>query len=189
MKISCQIFCCFLLTILGFVFKTNAQDYVSPTNPARIGRSPGVKIKAVDTSGTTKSYVLIFSKGDEVVSGLTEFAQKYQIKSASYTGIGDATTAKVGWYDYDRKMFKIIPINEAAEITSLIGDIALFNGKPVAHSHINLATSDGNSHGGHLLEAFVGPTLEVFVTVYPVTLNKKLNKEFEAGVIDPDAEK
>ncbi|MEX6689805.1 DNA-binding protein [Danxiaibacter flavus] len=185
MKFRYQTVCCLTVLMLAFVFTSKAQDYVSATNPARTGRAPGVQVKAVDTSGSTKTYVLIFSKGDEVVSGLTEFAQKYQVKSAHYTGIGDATTAKVGWYDYERKMFKIIPLNEPAEITSLIGDIAMFNGKPVAHSHINLATSDGTSHGGHLLEAFIGPTLEVFVTVHPVALNKKLNKEFEAGVIDP----
>jgi len=31
----------------------------------------------------------------------------------------------------------------------------------------------------------VSPTLEVFVTVYSAALYKKVNPEFDAGVIDP----
>ncbi|MBD2756709.1 PPC domain-containing DNA-binding protein [Spirosoma validum] len=166
-----------------------AQEYVPPIKPAPTGKSPGVKVKLLSTNGQTKTYAVIFSKGDEVVSGLTEFAQKYKVKSAHYTGIGDAMSAKVGWYDYGRKMFKVIPISKPSEVTSLIGDIAVFNGKPVAHTHINVATEDGITHGGHLLELIIGPTLEVIVTVEPTPMYKRLNQEFNAGIIDPALEK
>ncbi len=83
------------------------------------------------------------------------------------------------------EMFKAISIPEPSEITSLIGDIAIFNDKPVAHTHVNGATSDGISHSGNLLEMFVGPTLEVVVMVEPTALYKKLDPESGAGIIDP----
>ncbi|GAB3756303.1 PPC domain-containing DNA-binding protein [Spirosoma pomorum] len=189
MKISCiKLGAIAALLIAGISFSAQAQEYVSPTKPAQTGRSPGVKVKLLSTSGNVKTYAVIFSTGDEVVSGLTEFAQKYDVKSAHYTAIGDAKSAKVGWYDYGRKQFKVIPIGEA-EVTSMVGDIAVFNGKPVAHTHLNLATEDGISHGGHLLELLVGPTLEVFVTVEPTPLYKRLNPEFDAAVIDPSLNK
>jgi predicted DNA-binding protein with PD1-like motif len=173
------------LVIVAMSLKVTAQNYVSPTAPAQTGKSPGVKIKLLSTNGQTSNYVLIFSAGDEVKSGLTEFAQKYRVKSAHFTGIGDAQSARVGFFDYNRKMFKVIPIDEPCEITSLIGNIALMDGKPVVHVHINVADSAGASHGGHLLEMIVGPTLEVFVTVEPVPLNKKVDPQYGAGVIDP----
>jgi uncharacterized protein len=166
-----------------------AQEYAAPTKPVQTGRSPGVKVKLLSTNGAAKTYMLIFSKGDEVVSGLTEFAQKYQVTSGHYQAIGDATSAKVGWYDYDRKEFKVIPIDEPCEVSSLTGDVAVYNGKPVAHTHLVVSTSDGLSRGGHLLELFVGPTLEVFVTVEPTPLYKKLSPEFGAGLIDPALDK
>lgn len=178
----------FVLAIINTAF-IQAQDYVSPTKPAETGKSPGVKVKLLSTSGDITTYAVIFSTGDEVVSGLTEFAQKYSVKSAHYTAIGDAASAKVGWYDKSRKMFKVIPLSEPSEVSSLVGDIAVFNGKPVAHSHVNLSAEDGISHGGHLLEMIVGPTLEVFVTVEPTPLYKKINPEFDAAVIDPSLEK
>ena len=174
---------------LSLALMAQAQEYVSPTKPAETGKSPGVKLKLLDSTGQIQHYVIIFAKGDKVVSGLTEFAETHHVRSAQYTAIGDAISGKVGWYDYNRKMFKVIPINRPCEVTSLIGDIAVYNGKAVAHSHINLADEDGISHGGHLLELIIGPTLEVFVTVYQSSLYKKLSPEFNAGVIDPFLDK
>lgn len=161
-----------------------AQEYVSPTAPPLTGKAPGMKVKLLSTVDSVQTYILVFAKGDEVRCGLTDFAAKYQVKSAHYTAIGDVTSAKVGWYDYGRKQFKVIPISEPAEVTSLTGNIAMFDGKPVAHSHVSVSISDGSVRGGHLLEMYVGPTLEVYVTVLPAILNKKLDKEFDAGVID-----
>ena len=176
------------LSFLAFALSgltAHAQEYLSPTTPAQKGRSPGVKIKLLSEQVNVKTYVLVFAKGDEIMSGLSEFADKYQVTSAHFTAIGDATTAKIGWYDPTKKMFKVNFIKTQSEITSLVGDIAMFNGKPVVHAHINLAAQDGTVRGGHLFEAFVAPTLEVIVTVEPTTMYKKLSPEFGASVIDP----
>jgi len=165
--------------------RAQEQEYVSPVKPIQTGRSPGVKSKLINTA--PKTYILVFSKGDEILSGITEFAQKNNIKSAHFTAIGDAMTAKVGWYDKNNKMFKVIAINEQAEITSMVGDIAwLNNSKPSVHAHINLADGNGIVHGGHLLEAFVYPTLEVILTVDPIAMHKGFNEEAGINLIDPD---
>ena len=163
-------------------------EYVSAVKPAPTGRAPGMRVKLVSDSNSWRTYVIIFQTGDEAVSGLNEFAQQYKIANAHYQGIGDASSARVGWYDQARNMFKVIPIG-ASEISSLLGDVAVFNGRPVAHTHITLSTEDGIAHGGHLLELIVGPTLEVFVTVDATPLYKRLNLEFDAGVIDLSLEK
>lgn len=176
-----------VLLVFGASFIAKAQDYVSAAagKPAEPGKAPGMQVKLLSTSGATKTYVLVFAKGDEVMAGLTEFAQKYSVKSAHYQAIGDALSAKIGVYDYGRKQFKVIAITEPAEVTSLTGDIAVLNGKPAPHSHLNLAAADGSVRGGHLLELVIGPTLELFVTVEPTPLYKKHNEEFDANVIDP----
>lgn len=175
------------LLVVGASFAAEAQEYVSAASgkPVELGKAPGMKVKLLSTAGQVKTYVLIFAKGDEVMSGLTEFAQKYNVTSAHYQAIGDALSARIGVYDYSRKQFKVIPITEPSEVTSLTGDIALLNGKPAPHSHLNLATADGSVRGGHLLELIIGPTLELFVTVEPTALYKKHNAEFDANVIDP----
>lgn len=172
-----------------FCLKVNAQEYVSPTKPPLTGRSPGVKVKLISSKGDTKTYCIIFAEGDEVLSGLKEFAVKYHVTSAHFTAIGDAKSAKFGWYDKDKKMFKVNQINNFAEITSLMGDISMYNNNPVVHAHINLATDDGLVHGGHLLEAFIAPTLQLIMTVEPVALYKKFDPESGILIIDPDLKK
>ncbi|RZK33602.1 MAG: DNA-binding protein [Hymenobacter sp.] len=181
------------LLVAGTVLAAQAQapEYISLTTgkPVQLGKAPNMKVKLLSTSGQTKTYVLIFSKGDEIVSGLTEFAQKYDVKSAHYQAIGDALSAKVGVFDYSRKAFKVIPFTDPIEVTSLLGNVAVYNGKPVAHTHVNLVTFDGLVHGGHLFELISGPTIELILTVEPTPLYKKLNTEFDAATIDPDLTK
>ena len=70
------------------------------------------------------------------------------------------------------------------EVLSLIGDVAMFNGKPVVHAHMVLGRADGSTVGGHLWEAFVSPTLEVFVTVNTPPLQKTLDDESGMKIID-----
>jgi predicted DNA-binding protein with PD1-like motif len=162
----------------------SAQQYVSPTQPTEPGKAPGLRVKLLHSEGETKTYVLVFSKGDEVKSGLTEFAQRYKVTAAHFTGIGDAVGAKLGRYDSSRKAFKVIEITGATEISSVIGNITVSDGKPCVHAHVNLADAQGISHGGHLLEMYVGPTVEVFVTVIPAVIEKKKDTASGAALID-----
>lgn len=181
------------LLVAGSVLAAKAQapEYISLTTgkPVQLGKAPNMKVKLLSTSGQTKTYALIFAKGDEVVSGLTEFAQKYHVTSAHYQAIGDALSAKIGVFEYGRKAFKVIPFTDPIEVTSLIGNVAMHDGKPIAHSHINVATFDGLIHGGHLFELICGPTIELIMTVEPTPLYKKLNTEFDAELIDLDLTK
>ena len=162
-----------------------APEYRSATKYGEAGKAPGMKVKLLSTVGDVKTYAIIFSKGDEAVSGLTEFAQNYKVKSGHYQAVGDALHVEAGWFDYQRKEFLVISL-DSVEVTSFTGDIAWYNKKPVAHTHMSASMKDGSVKGGHLLALIVGPTLEVIVTVEPTQLYKRLNEEFKAGLIDPD---
>jgi uncharacterized protein len=175
------------ITIAMSLFATiQAQEYADPTKTLEKGKAPGLKVKLLSTAGKIKTYILIFSKGDEVVAGLTEFAKTNNIRSGHYTGIGDALSAKAGWFDYGLKKFKIIPI-DTAEVSSFAGDIAWYKGNPIAHTHMSAAVKDGSVKGGHLLELISGPTMEIILVAEPISLYKKLDPEFEAALIDPGA--
>ena len=91
----------------------------------------------------------------------------------------------LGWFDPGRKMYKKIPINGQQEAIGMSGDIALYQGKPIVHTHMVVGGPDGTTHGGHVLEAYVSPTLEVMVTVDPVTMQKRFDPETDLTLIDP----
>jgi predicted DNA-binding protein with PD1-like motif len=142
-------------------------------------------VELLTQAGQTPEYAVIFGKGDEAFSGLLEFAEKYRVTSAHFTAIGALSGATVAWFDPQRKMYKKIPIQGQVEVISMIGDIALYQGKPVVHTHMVVATSDGTTRGGHVLDAYVSPTLEVMVTVDPVAMHKRLDPETDLTLIDP----
>jgi len=53
------------------------------------------------------------------------------------------------------------------------------------HAHMVVGTADGTTHGGHLLDAYVAPTLEVMVTVEPIAMQKRFDPETDLTLIDP----
>jgi predicted DNA-binding protein with PD1-like motif len=167
--------------------RNGGQDeaYVSPSAPVATGKAPGMKVRLLSENGGAKNYAIILGKGDEVMSGLTDFARQNNVPSASFTAIGAFSHATVAWFDDGRKEFKLIPIEQQVELVSMIGDIALVNDQPVVHTHVSVASSDGTVRGGHVINAFVFPTLELFMTVYSTPLHKESDKATGLKLIDP----
>jgi predicted DNA-binding protein with PD1-like motif len=149
------------------------------------GKAPGLKVRLLSEVGGVKTYMLVFSKGDEVVSGLTDFASEYDIKSAHYQGIGSTFETELGWFDFDRQEYLVNTIG-VAEVTSIIGNITWYEGKSIAHTHTTVSLKDGSVKGGHLLKMLVGATIEIVLIAEPTFLYKKLNPEFNAAAIDPE---
>lgn len=160
-------------------------EYRSADLAVETGNAPAMKVKLLSENGASKTYMLVFSKGDEVVSGLTEFAKNYNIKSAHYHGIGSAFGLELGWFDFERLQYKVIKVG-MAEVTSIIGNITLYNGEPITHTHATAAVEDGTVKGGHLLKLVSGPTIEIVITVEPTMLLKKMNPEFNALMINTE---
>jgi predicted DNA-binding protein with PD1-like motif len=161
------------------------SEYVAPPDAGPKGKAPSMKVQLLNSGEPAKQYAVIFYEGDEAFSGLLEFAQKYQITSAHFTAIGAVNGATLGWFDPQRKKYKKISINGQHEVIGMSGDIALYQGKPVVHTHMLVGASDGTTRGGHVLAANVSPTLEVMVTVDPATMQKRFDPNTDLTLIDP----
>jgi predicted DNA-binding protein with PD1-like motif len=119
-----------------------------------------------------KTYVLIFDRGDEVMRGLKEFAQRERLTASHFTAIGAFERATLGYFDWERKDYDRIPVDEQVEVVALAGDIALDDGAPKVHAHVVLGRRDGSALGAHLLDAIVRPTLELTLVETPATLRR-----------------
>ena len=133
------------------------------TRPAK-GLAPGMKVTDLGKSGHT--YRISMTKGDEIMSGLTEFAEKYHIKNGHFTALGAINKGLFGWTDVESGLGqKKIELNQEAEIVSLMGSITVDNqGRSNVHGHGTVALSDGSVRGGHWWEAHVSIIADVFVT-------------------------
>ncbi len=161
------------------------SDYASPSDPVPKGKAPKMRVQLLNPGETTKHYAVIFYQGDEALSGLVEFAEKYQVTSAHFTAIGALSGATLGFFDPQRKMYKKILIDGQHEVIGMIGDIALYQGKPALHTHMAVGGPDGTTRAGHVLAAYTSPTLEVMVTVDPATMQKRLDPATDLTLIAP----
>jgi predicted DNA-binding protein with PD1-like motif len=134
-----------------------------------------------------RTEALIFDTGDEVMSLLQRFCEEHEVTAARFTAIGAFRSAVLGYFNWERKEYDRIPVDEQVEVLSLTGDVALSDGKPKIHAHAVLGRHDGSTRGGHLLEAQVRPTLEVILIESPAWLKRTMDPESRIPLIDIDA--
>ncbi len=164
-----------------------AVRWLAPAETAPHGEAHGAQARLLGTQPDgTKTYALVLSAGDEVWSALAAFANEHDVQSAHFSAIGAVRDPEVAWFDDSRRQFKAMRLHEQMEVLTLSGDITrAVNGHPSVHAHVALAGSDGRAWGGHLLAATASPTLEVFVTTYPVALRKYVDASTQLQLIDP----
>jgi uncharacterized protein len=159
--------------------------YTKPGPVTRRGLAPRLQHRVISHGPNgEKTYAVIFGKGDEVLSGLTEFAEHENIQAAQISAIGAFQHAVFAWFDDEKKAFRNVPVNRQVEACSVLGDIGLVAGKPVVHIHGVVALPTGETRGGHMLEAYVWPTLELFLTAFPEPLTKVHDDETDLALFD-----
>jgi uncharacterized protein len=183
-RLSYLLFWIGIATMMGYS-QEKASEYVSPSEAVPRGKAPKMQVQLLNRGEPTKQYAVIFYQGDEAFSGLLEFAEKYDVTSAHFTAIGALDGATLGWFDPQRKMYKKIPIKGQHEVIGMSGDIALYQGKPIIHTHMVVGSPDGTTRAGHVLAAYVSPTLEVMVMADPVAMQKRFDPATDLTLIDP----
>jgi uncharacterized protein len=162
--------------------------YTPPEGVTDLSKAPGLRGKLMEGGeGQTRSYAVTLGKGDEIMSGMTAFARRERLQAAHFTAIGAIERGLFGWFDKEVKAYRNLPVNDQAEVVSLVGDVGLVNGAPAVHIHAVVILADGTARGGHLLQANVWPTLEVFLTDYPAPLLKELDAATDLYLFQPEA--
>jgi uncharacterized protein len=182
---------CGLFAAGGLVHAETAsvpEGYTRPGPVTERGLAPGLQAKVIHQGPTGETtYAVIFARGDEILSGLTEFAEARELTAGYFSAIGALQRAQFGWFDSAKKAYRDIPIQQQVELISLIGNVGMVDGKPQVHAHGAVGFPDGQVRGGHLLQAFVWPTLELFFTGLPATLVKKHDPETDLALFDLNA--
>ena len=131
-----------------------------------------------------KTLVVILDTGDEILSSLKSVAQAEHLAGSSFKAIGALSDVELGWFNWESKEYQTaVKLKEQVELLSLIGDIALKDGKPQVHAHLVIGRKDGTAHGGHLVSATVRPTCEIVITESPKHLQKEIDTESGIALI------
>ena len=130
------------------------------------------------------TYAVVLDTGDEVIGELGKFVREQEVEAASLTAIGAFSRAVLGYFQWETKQYKKITVDEQVEVLSLLGDVAVGDQGPTLHLHAVLGKADGSVVGGHLIEAYVRPTLEVILIQPPSYLRKRKDPETGLALID-----
>ena len=141
-----------------------------------------MKSKLLEPYGP-KTFALVFDAGDEAMAGLLSFAKEHNVAGAHFTGLGAFERVVLGYYDWEKKEYLKIAVDEQVEALSLIGDVALEKNQPKIHAHLVVGKRGGATAGGHFLEGHVRPTLEVILTETPAHLTREFDPKSGLALI------
>lgn len=115
-------------------------------------------------------------KGDSTMSSLLFVAKKENLTLASIQGIGATDDFEVGVFDLEKSEYDHIRYTGNHEINSLVGNLTTKDGEPYLHLHITATGKDGKVVGGHLFDAKISLTAEIFL----ITANGKAERKFDS---------
>lgn len=128
--------------------------------------------------------VLRLDPGDEVCSSILNVANKENIFLAEVNGLGATNKFTVGRFDVEKKEYEKYSFEGSYEISSLHGNITRMNGEVYLHVHLVAGTTNGESFSGHLNEAFISVTGEIFIRIIDGKVNRIKNGDLPVNKID-----
>jgi predicted DNA-binding protein with PD1-like motif len=147
-----------------------------------------MRAKQIESRDGRRTFAIVFGTGDEVARGLLAFAHEHGIGGAYFTAIGALREVTLGYWEWETKDYRRIPVREQVEVLSLAGNVTRApDGTPKVHAHVVVGKVDGTAHGGHLLEGHVRPTLEVILVESPRHLRRTHDPETGLALIDVGA--
>jgi len=142
--------------------------------------------KLVSRPNETRVWIAVLEHGEDVKTVLLALAGQERIENASFAALGAFEKAVIAYFDWEKKEYLNIPIDEQVEVIALAGDIVPDDkGKSSLHAHVVLGRRDGTTRGGHLVQGYVRPTLEVTLTELPAHLRRHRHPELGLALIEP----
>jgi predicted DNA-binding protein with PD1-like motif len=127
------------------------------------GNAETTKWKLI-SSGKERTYLVVFGKNDDIIAGLYRFIEATQLQGGHFTAIGAVGAVALGFFNPEDHTYEITRVEKQSEVSSLVGNIGLKNGKPVVHAHGVFSLNQGACVAGHVFYASAWPTVEMTVT-------------------------
>lgn len=128
-------------------------------------------------------YALRMEEGENFFENLTSLARRDRILAAAiWGGIGMFKNPKLGYFTGDAGEYVFETFEGTFEVLSLQGNIAWLEDDPIVHCHAVLGREDFSLFGGHLADATVGVTIEMFLRVIDPSAIRMYRKKEPSGL-------
>jgi len=127
-------------------------------------------------------YLMVLRQGDDILKEIEALAQKENIPSANFTGMGFVNMT-FGFFDFKTKKYDPATFNDM-ELAGMHGTIAWQKGKVSIHAHGTVTGKDFKAYGGHILSGTVSTgSVEILVTVHDRQLERIMEQPLGANVL------
>ena len=103
----------------------------------------------------SREFLASLEHGADWREEIEEFAAREGIESAWFNAMGAVQDAEVWYYDLEDKEYRSVTFDEGLEVAACVGNVALLDGEPFAHTHAVLSRRSGQALAGHLNSATV----------------------------------
>ena len=122
-------------------------------------------------------HLVRLQKGENIVESLTKYLTENNIRAGSISGIGAADYVSLRYYSVEEQKYYGKEFEGEFEIASMNGNVSLMDGKIWPHLHIVLGDTDYKCFGGHLEEARIGVTCEIFIEPLDAEIDRTVDEE------------
>jgi predicted DNA-binding protein with PD1-like motif len=117
-------------------------------------------------------YMLRLETGEALIETLTSFAAEQGIGFASISAAGAVSSVRLAYWRPETKAYDERDFDEQLEVVSFQGNVALKEDKPFFHIHGVFGRPDFSVIGGHIKEARVHPTMEIWLHAEDVPVRR-----------------
>jgi predicted DNA-binding protein with PD1-like motif len=119
------------------------------------------------------AFVVRLDPGDEILASLTRVAEEHDIMAGHVMGLGAVDRLVLALLDpatgeYERRKFE-----EPMEVGHLMGTFSMDGDRPFVHVHAVVAPRELLAYAGHVMEARVSVSMELFVRRLPGRLDRQ----------------
>ncbi len=123
-----------------------------------------------------QTYLIRIKRHQKILASLKDFCQKEKIEGGFFYGIGAVDQVELAHYDVATKKYSSKKFSQPLELTNITGDVGVYNQDLIIHAHATLADKNMLPLAGHLVEAEVSGTAEIYFSRTP-RLEKLLDSE------------
>ncbi|TFG11046.1 DNA-binding protein [Candidatus Heimdallarchaeota archaeon] len=98
-------------------------------------------------------HFLRLMKGEPIIASILEYCKNNNILSGYVQGIGAVSNPSIGYFDLEKREYLVIDKNFNAELVNCSGNLAINKetGELIAHLHMVIGDSNGQTFGGHVM--------------------------------------
>ncbi len=128
--------------------------------------------------------IVRLESGERAVESLVGMLEAQGVGFANLSAAGALRWARLGFWDPEAKAYQYHEVEEQLEVVSFEGNASIRDGSPFLHLHVALGRRDLTVMGGHLAEAVVHPTLEVWLRTEDLAVRRTRDPDTGLDLLD-----